>query len=57
MDKVVRDGRVVDPNGGARVEDVRRMMDAIKADARLTVAAVQAVGVKGCHAFLMAVVR
>lgn len=57
MDNAVRDGRVIEPNGGARVEDVRRMMDAIKAEARPTVAAVQAVGVKGCHACLTAVVR
>lgn len=57
VDNVVRDGRGIDPNGGAQVEDVRRMMDAIKSDARVTAIAAQTVGVKGHDALLMAVVR
>lgn len=57
VDNVVRDGRVVDPNGDAPVQGVRRMMDAINADTRVTATAVQTVGVKGYDGYLMAVVR
>ncbi len=57
VDNVVRDGLVVDPNGNAQVQGVRRMMDAIHADTRVTATAVQTIGVKGYDGFLMAVVR
>lgn len=57
VDNVVRDGRVIDPQGNAQAQGVRRMMDAIHADARVSATAVQTVGVKGYDGFLMAVVR
>jgi predicted O-methyltransferase YrrM len=57
VDNVVRDGRVIDAQGNAQVQGVRRMMDAIHADARVSATAVQTVGVKGYDGFLMAVVR
>ena len=57
VDNVVRDGRVIDAKGNAQVQGVRRMMDAIHADARVSATAVQPVGVKGYDGFLMAVVR
>lgn len=57
VDNVVRDGVVVDANGDARVQGVRRMMDAIHTDPRVIATAVQTVGAKGYDGFLMAVVR
>lgn len=57
VDNVVRDGRVIDPQGNAQAQGVRRMMDTIHADARVSATAVQTVGVKGYDGFLMAVVR
>lgn len=57
VDNVVREGRVIDPAGNAQVQGVRRMMDAIQADARVSATAVQTVGAKGYDGFLMAVVR
>ena len=57
VDNVVREGHVVDPNGNAQVQGVRRMMDAIHTDTRVSATAVQTVGVKGYDGFLMAVVR
>jgi predicted O-methyltransferase YrrM len=56
VDNVVRDGRVIDANGNAQVQGVRRMMDAIHTDTRVSATAVQTVGVKGYDGFLMAVV-
>lgn len=57
VDNVVREGHVVDPNGNAQVQGVRRMMDAIHTDTRVSATAVQTVGVKGYDGFLIAVVR
>lgn len=57
VDNVVRDGQVIDANGNAQVLGVRRMMDAIHADTRVTATAVQTVGAKGYDGFLIAVVR
>lgn len=57
VDNVVRDGRVIDVPGNAQVQGVRRMMDAIHADTRVSATAVQTVGMKGYDGFLMAVVR
>lgn len=57
VDNVVRGGGVIDPNGNAMVQGVRRMMDAIRNDNRVSATAVQTVGVKGYDGFLMAVVR
>ncbi|MEQ1780654.1 MAG: O-methyltransferase [Hyphomonadaceae bacterium] len=57
VDNVVRDGSVIEPHGNAQVQGVRRMMEAIHADPRVTATAVQTVGAKGYDGFLMAVVR
>lgn len=57
VDNVVRGGAVTEANGNAMVQGVRRMMDAIKTDARVTATAVQTVGVKGYDGFLLAVVK
>jgi len=57
VDNVVRNGGVIDPGGNAMVQGVRRMMDAIHADSRVTATAVQTVGVKGYDGFLLAVVK
>ena len=57
VDNVVRNGAVIDAGGNAMVQGVRRMMDAIHADKRVTATAVQTVGVKGYDGFLMAVVK
>ena len=57
VDNVVREGRVTDPAGNAQVKGVRRMMDALSRDTRVSATAVQTVGVKGHDGFLMAVVR
>jgi predicted O-methyltransferase YrrM len=57
VDNVVRGGGVIDPNGNAMVQGVRRMMDAIRTDSRVNATAVQTVGVKGYDGFLLAVVK
>jgi predicted O-methyltransferase YrrM len=57
VDNVVRSGGVIDINGNAMVQGVRRMMDAIQTDSRVSATAVQTVGVKGYDGFLMAVVK
>lgn len=57
VDNVVRDGRVVSHGSSPQVDGVRRMMDAVHADKRVSATAVQTVGVKGYDGFLMAVVR
>jgi len=57
VDNVVRNGAVVDPGGNAMAQGVRRMMDAVHADQRVTATAVQTVGAKGYDGFLIAVVK
>jgi predicted O-methyltransferase YrrM len=57
VDNVGRNGAVIDPNGNDMVQGVRRMMDQIHQDARVSATAVQTVGMKGYDGFLMAVVR
>lgn len=57
VDNVVRNGAVIDPGGNAMVQGVRRMMDAVHADQRVTATAVQTVGAKGYDGFLIAVVK
>lgn len=57
VDNVVRNGAVIDPGGNSMVQGVRRMMDAIHSDKRVTATAVQTVGTKGYDGFLMAVVK
>lgn len=57
VDNVVRNGALIDPGGNSMVQGVRRMMDAIHSDKRVTATAVQTVGTKGYDGFLMAVVK
>ena len=54
VDNVVRDGRVIDAGSSAQVDGVRRMLDAIAKEPRVTATAVQTVGVKGYDGFLLA---
>ncbi len=58
VDNVVRGGAVVDASAGAsaQVKGVRRMVDMLAADARVSATAVQTVGDKGHDGFLMAMV-
>ncbi|RYZ06847.1 MAG: O-methyltransferase [Alphaproteobacteria bacterium] len=56
VDNVVRGGQVVDANGDAQVQGVRKMFDLIANEPRVSSTAVQTVGVKGYDGFLMAVV-
>jgi predicted O-methyltransferase YrrM len=56
VDNVIRNGEVIDAGGNAQVQGVRRMMDAIQRDKRVSATAVQTVGNKGYDGFLMAVV-
>lgn len=56
VDNVVRDGKVIDPDAGAQVRGVRRMIDALKAEKRISATAIQTVGDKGYDGYLMAVV-
>jgi predicted O-methyltransferase YrrM len=56
VDNVVRDGAVVDPNGDARVQGVRRLFGLIAAEPRVAATVIQTVGDKGYDGFLMAVV-
>lgn len=56
VDNVIRNGDVIDAGGNAQVQGVRRMMDAIHKDKRVSATAVQTVGAKGYDGFLMAVV-
>jgi predicted O-methyltransferase YrrM len=56
VDNVIRNGDVIDAGGNAQVQGVRRMMDAISKDKRVSATAVQTVGNKGYDGFLIAVV-
>ena len=56
VDNVVREGRVADPNGNAQVQGVRRLLDMITNELRVSATAIQTVGMKGYDGFLMAVV-
>lgn len=57
VDNVVRRGGVVDAQGNAQVQGVRRLFDAIHGDGRVGATAVQTVGGKGYDGFLVAVVN
>ena len=57
VDNVIRNGDVIDAGGNAQVQGVRRMMDAIHKDKRVSATALQTVGNKGYDGFLMAVVK
>lgn len=58
VDNVVRAGQVVDPDSpNAAVQGVRRLVDAIAAEPRLTATALQTTGVKGYDGFIIAIVE
>lgn len=58
VDNVVRDGEVLNESSeDSRVQGVRRMMEAIPHDNRITVTALQTVGTKGYDGFVLAVVN
>jgi predicted O-methyltransferase YrrM len=54
VDNVVRGGAVVDPNGDASVQGVRRLAEAVAAEPRALATAIQTVGDKG-HDGLMVI--
>jgi predicted O-methyltransferase YrrM len=52
VDNVVRDGDVSDPeNSDSRVEGVRRLLEAIKADPEVSATTISTVGEKGYDGF------
>lgn len=57
VDNVVRDGRVTEPGASSQVDGVRRMIDLIAKEPRVSATAVQTVGVKGYDGFLLARVQ
>jgi predicted O-methyltransferase YrrM len=58
VDNVVRSGRVLDAAGGdPNVVGVRRLVDLLAADPRLTSTAIQTVGSKGYDGFILSVVK
>ena len=57
VDNVVRGGRVVDPNGDANVQGVRRLVDAVAAEPRVSATVIQTVGAKGYDGYLLAIVN
>jgi predicted O-methyltransferase YrrM len=56
VDNVVRGGAVIDPNGDANVQGVRRLNELLSAEPRLSATTVQTVGVKGYDGFTLALV-
>jgi len=56
VDNVVREGRIVDPQGGDDVQGMRRLMDRLGQEPRVTATAIQTVGSKGQDGFAMALV-
>lgn len=56
VDNVVRGGAVVDPKGNSQVQGVRRLLDIIASEKRVSATAIQTVGVKGYDGFLTALV-
>jgi predicted O-methyltransferase YrrM len=58
VDNVVRNGEVVDPDSSNEaVQGVRRLVDVIAAEPRLTATAIQTTGVKGYDGFIFAIVE
>ncbi|WP_224364333.1 O-methyltransferase [Hyalangium versicolor] len=53
VDNVVRSGAVVEPQGNATVQGIRRMMEMIAAEPRVTATAIQTVGSKGWDGFCL----
>ena len=56
VDNVVRGGAVVDPDGDANVQGVRRLNDLLAAEPRLDATTIQTVGSKGYDGFTLALV-
>ena len=56
VDNVVRKGAVVDPDGDANVQGVRRLNDLLMAEPRLAATTIQTVGSKGYDGFTLALV-
>lgn len=58
VDNVVRNGAVIDRNSeDSRVQGVRRFVESLKADQRVSATVVQTVGAKGYDGFVLAVVN
>jgi predicted O-methyltransferase YrrM len=56
VDNVVREGKVIDPDGDSKVQGVRKLFDKISTDKRVCATAIQTVGDKGYDGFLIGVV-
>ena len=56
VDNVVRNGEVIDPDGDANVQGVRRLFEAVSGNPHLSATAIQTVGSKGYDGFLIGVV-
>lgn len=56
VDNVVRGGAVLDPDGDANVQGVRRLNDLLATEPRLSATTVQTVGSKGYDGFTLALV-
>jgi predicted O-methyltransferase YrrM len=56
IDNVVRNGAVIDENGDASVQGVRRLNELIAAEPRVSATAIQTVGEKGYDGFALALV-
>ena len=56
VDNVVRGGAVIDPEGDAAVQGVRRLNELIAAEKRVDATAIQTVGLKGYDGFAIALV-
>jgi predicted O-methyltransferase YrrM len=57
IDNVVRDGEVVDPNSDdPRVQGVRRLVELLAAEPRVSATTIQTVGSKGYDGFTLALV-
>jgi predicted O-methyltransferase YrrM len=57
VDNVVREGRVLNPDGDAMVQGVRRFYDRIKGEPKVTATAIQTVGLKGWDGLAVALVN
>ena len=57
VDNVVRDGAIVDANGDAAVQGVRRFNEMVAAEKRVTGTTIQTVGSKGYDGFAFLVVK
>jgi predicted O-methyltransferase YrrM len=57
VDNVVRDGKLIDPDGDEAVQGVRRLHEMLAGDKRVTATTIQTVGSKGYDGFTLAVVN